>query len=364
MHRGCGQVAVLNAGSGWYKDAACLVVLRNNSTHTPLSHPPRFYHRLCLDTNPFSSFKPPAGFPFFVSLVSFRHYPHLPNLALYESLPPHPSHELHWLRQEQQELQLPSLQGLPPHEVQVPPPGLAGCGTSAEGTYSPPHPLPSFMLARLSNSTTQPAAPRVEPASRVSSVPSSVRVNGQPYVPRREDGRSSASIERATVSSTGSARIDNSAFNTRGSSPSSSGSQPYRKETYKDRQDPRYDNTGPPYDPSSSALPPHHQQVVGDTKARGYNDLADRFADQARISSVHSGNHSDQPTYGRDGLYRTASDMESHDSYKRNEDRLRDAKQPYASASQQAPRMQKHTDPQNHLTVADIHGRVGDEHRR
>lgn len=113
--------------------------------------------------------------------------------------------------------------------------------------------------------------------------------------------------------------MDNTMYNGTTSSFDSKSQDPYvgyNNITYKGRVDAEYANTGPDYNPQTNNIDPLQQTAVNNVRGFGYDDLANRFEEQAMISNKHSGNHSDQPTYGRESIYRTASDTVTYDAYK------------------------------------------------
>lgn len=162
---------------------------------------------------------------------------------------------------------------------------------------------------------SQPRRPSVSGSGsrELSSAPSA----RQPYLPSA--GRdSSSSNDQASHSTTGSQQFVaiNAPYNIPAPNSSYDINQGYNNINYKDRLDPQHNNTGPPYDPSQNTLSTEHQSVANRVTAAGYGDLSGRFSNLSVHSDKLSGNHIDVPTYGRDSIYRTASDTQAHDGYK------------------------------------------------
>lgn len=76
-----------------------------------------------------------------------------------------------------------------------------------------------------------------------------------------------------------------------------------------------YNNTGSRYDPSTAHLAARQEQLRTSVTDIGHGDLANRYAQLELTDQKIQGNHSDVPTYARDSLYRTGSDMVTHDAY-------------------------------------------------
>ncbi|KAH6842374.1 hypothetical protein B0I37DRAFT_196304 [Chaetomium sp. MPI-CAGE-AT-0009] len=142
----------------------------------------------------------------------------------------------------------------------------------------------------------RPTARSTDTAPRVSRLPSTVR-------PTATTGRvSPAASVRATTTATPA--LERTPTN-------------YSNVAYKGLVDLPYNNTGPDYDPSRAGLTATQERLrTGLTEIdRGRRDLAGRYEQLELRNQKIQGNHSDVPTYGRDSLYRTASDTVTHDAY-------------------------------------------------
>lgn len=182
----------------------------------------------------------------------------------------------------------------------------------------------------------------------------------QPYVPK---GGSHGSIGKASYSSSGGKSFDNSAFNApvRNSYDTNEG---YNNVNYTGLKDPRYANTGPPYDASKNPLSDRHRKVADDVRSAGRGDLADRFTKLSVESGRVSGNHSDVRTYERDSEYRTGSDNEDHDFYKREHKRRVEPVVGRLNQAKEAAPIKGKQRAESHLDVADLSDQYGRGHAR
>jgi hypothetical protein len=95
----------------------------------------------------------------------------------------------------------------------------------------------------------------------------------------------------------------------------STNSTNYSNVAYSGFVDPRFENKGPPYDPSTASLTAEEQQLANDLRNVGLGQQADQYTHAALTNQKVQGMHSDQETYGHRNLYRTASDTATHDEY-------------------------------------------------
>jgi hypothetical protein len=95
----------------------------------------------------------------------------------------------------------------------------------------------------------------------------------------------------------------------------STNSTNYSNVAYSGFVDPKFENKGPPYDPSTASLTAEEQQLANDLRNVGLGQQADQYTHAALTNQKVQGMHSDQETYGHRNLYRTASDTATHDEY-------------------------------------------------
>jgi hypothetical protein len=136
------------------------------------------------------------------------------------------------------------------------------------------NPVPVDASSRRSRSRSR--RPSVGGATRrdLSSGPST----RQPYLPSA--GRdSSSSYGQASYSTTGSQEFvaANAPFNVPVPNPSYDINDGYNNVEFRGRNDPQYNNSGPPYDPSQNTLSTRHENLVNYVEAAGYGELAGRF---------------------------------------------------------------------------------------
>jgi len=95
----------------------------------------------------------------------------------------------------------------------------------------------------------------------------------------------------------------------------------------------------------------------------GYGGLADRFSALSVSAGRHQGRHAGDPVYERESEFRTASDMETHDKYKKDtRDRLAPAAQDLLVRKSGVSPRDKKQPPEAHLRIADAHDRVSQGH--
>lgn len=181
---------------------------------------------------------------------------------------------------------------------------------------------------------------------------------------RRTPASSTYAASYETTGSTAAA-AGNAPFNVPRPNSSYNTDEGYSNVNYSGRQDPRYTNTNPPYNAANNPLSSRHSEIASGVTAAGYPGLADRFSTLSVNAGRHEGRHSGDPVYERDSEFRTASDMETHDRYKKDtRNRLAPAAQDLLVKKSGVSPRDKKQPPEAHLRIADAHDRVSRGHAR